>query len=179
MKIFFENHYWGQITYTPLLILCFCFCIARGAAISFTYTGAVQEFTVEPGSLLDVTICGAQGGNGGSTSLSRPNGSPGSCVSATITVPNAVSKLYIYVGGQPQPTPNFWSVSGGGWNGGGAGSCCYDAYRNTFYGTGGGGASDIRTSSSVDDRLIVAGGGGGSGSGCHESCGGSGYVYRW
>lgn len=103
---------------------------------TFSFTGALQTFTV-PAGVTSVTIetWGAQG-NGG-------NGGLGGYVKGDMAVsPGDV--LNIYVGGQ------------NGYNGGGAGYAA--VLRN------GGGASDVRVGgTALTDRVIVAGGGGGGG----------------
>ena len=153
-----------------LRLMIILFLLSEYAALTFDYTGAVQEFAVDPGSVLSVTVCGAQGGTGLHTL--QEDGIKGSCVVSNIVVPDGISNLYIYVGGHPNK--GDYQDANGGWNGGGNGECCYTPYSVTFYGGGGGGRSDIRTSTDVNDALIVAGGGGGSGAGCYRSCGAMG-----
>lgn len=103
--------------------------------VPFSYTGAVQTWTV-PSGVCNITIecwgAQGQGGNGGLGGYARG--------SLTVT-PGQV--LNIYVGGQ------------NGYNGGGAGHA--NTPRN------GGGASDVRINGqTLTDRIIVAGGGGAS-----------------
>ncbi|MEI6764873.1 MAG: glycine-rich protein [Bacteroidota bacterium] len=118
---------------------------------SFTYTGAVQTWTVPPCiASISIDAKGAQGGG--------PAGGKGGRAIATVTVTPG-STLYIYVGGQPTTRPGATS---GGFNGGGK-VMALPCGGSTSDGWGGGGASDVRTSVSLSDRLIVAAGGGGSG----------------
>ena len=125
------------------------------SSTTFSYTGAVQTYTVPTG----VTSIGfdVQGGSGG---LPDTSGAPGTAanggrVQGNLTVtPGQI--LYIYVGGKGAD----WTssiASSGGFNGGGLGGS---------FAACGGGASDIRTSASgtaYTGRLVVAGGGGGGG----------------
>ena len=114
----------------------------------FSYTGAVQTYTVPAGTESLVLECwGAQGGD-------ATYGGKGGYSVGELDNLNGITNLYVYVGEQPSSTT-------GGWNGGGG---------YTSYGTSGGGATDIslhnytyNTSSHYNDRLIVAGGGGGKG----------------
>lgn len=143
----------------------------------FTYTGGVQEITLQPGTYL-LEVWGAQGGN--------TEGGKGGYSSGTYTV-TTPTKLYVVVGGQGK---TGGSTSSGGYNGGG--------YTISTYGTGGGGATHIATSTgelkklanNKQSVLIVAGGGGGyagragrpggngggaSGTDGYNGCGGLGY----
>ncbi len=117
----------------------------------FSYTGAVQSFTVPYGvTSIEIDAYGARGGNTyNTTGLGQ-----GGRVQATMNVtPGQV--LNLYVGGQGASYAGFGSMLAGGWNGGGNGTI-------TGQGGGGGGASDIRIDgTSLADRVLVAGGGGG------------------
>ncbi|MGW2206421.1 PxKF domain-containing protein, partial [Streptomyces sp. NPDC001774] len=113
---------------------------------AFTFTGAVQQWTVPAGvTSIHVVADGAQGGQ---------DGGLGARVESDLTVaPGQV--LDIYAGGAGERAT-------GGFNGGGAGR---DIQGLAFSG-GGGGASDIRPSGGgAADRLLVAAGGGGSSGG--------------
>ena len=137
----------------------------------FSYTGAVQTFTV-PACVTSITIeaLGAQGHN---INL-------GGKAVATISVTPGET-LNIYVGGRYSGSNNEI----GGWNGGGS------SIRGT--GTGwsgaGGGASDVRRNPyGLSDRIIVAGGsgggggvGGGAGGGttCSDGVAGVGGAGEW
>ncbi len=111
-------------------------CLTGIAQTTFSYTGAVQTYTVPPGcTSIQIETWGAQGSGG--------NGGLGGYAKGTMTVtPGQV--LNVYVGGQT------------GYNGGGLGHAAVN--RN------GGGASDVRVSPyALADRVIVAGGGGAGG----------------
>ena len=130
-------------------------------AQTFTYTGAVQQFTVPPcvGSMT-ILAMGASGGTGGSGGSS---GSNGGLVRGVMTAtPGQV--MYFYVGGQG-------SVTAGGFNGGGAGGA-----SSSSQGAGGGGASDVRIGGTAfSNRILVAGaGGGGGGSSTYAPISGAG-----
>jgi hypothetical protein len=113
---------------------------------SYSYTGAVQTYTVPPGvSSITVDAQGAAGGAGG---LGGSGGLGGRLQGTFSVTPGDV--LYIYVGG-------VGGAPTAGYNGGGSGAGS---------GGGGGGASDIRINgTALTDRAIVAGGGGGGGQG--------------
>lgn len=110
-----------------------------GEVLIFSYTGAVQTLTLEPGTY-KFECWGAQGGKVAGAAQSLGGYAVGEVTFDTSKVVN------IYVGGAGA------SLSAG-WNGGG-----YGLY-------GGGGASDIRVDgNALTDRVIVAGAGAGSGS---------------
>jgi hypothetical protein len=132
------------------VVLLLAFALPAGAwadTASFSYTGAVQSWTVPAGvNSATFTLSGGSGadydpGYGGL-------GGNGARVTATLPVVPGES-LSIYVGGEGL----FGSVSGR-FGGGGAGN---------GNGAGGGGATDVRRGTSLADRLLVAGGGGGAG----------------
>ncbi len=103
---------------------------------TFSYTGAVQSFTV-PACVSTVTL-DVYGAQGTTTGLSPGNGGR---ARGDLAVTSG-QVLSVYVGGQ------------GGWNGGGVGQT----------GANGGGASDVRSGgTALANRVIVAGGGGGAG----------------
>ncbi|MBL0202617.1 MAG: hypothetical protein IPP81_21425 [Chitinophagaceae bacterium] len=126
---------------------------------TFTFTGAVQTFTVPAGiTSLTIDTYGAQGaqgasGNSNAGATSGGFGGRGSRATGTLAVtPGQV--LNIFVGGAA-------SAATGGFNGGGTGA-------NTA--GGGGGASDVRfPGATTADRIIVGAGGGGGGRGGCES----------
>ncbi|MFH1725561.1 MAG: Ig-like domain-containing protein [Elusimicrobiota bacterium] len=114
---------------------------------TFSYTGAVQEFTV-PGGVVSVTVTmwGAAGGGTGA------RGGAGGYSKGTIAVtPGEVLTIIVGGGG----TVQSYNAPGGWPNGGRGGST-----RGGYYGAGGGGRSSVVRGS---DDLIVAGGGGGGG----------------
>lgn len=138
---------------------------------TFTATGGEQSWPVPAGvTSVHVEVVGARGGDGAG---SGERGRPGTRVSADLTIPAGVTRLWVEVGqpgghGSDGAFPGF----GGGGEGGGG---------SPFNGGAGGGASDIRTCSlgspcdSAASRLVVAAGGGGGGGGCFAaSCAPSG-----
>ena len=139
----------------------YCDCATIPGSTTFSYTGAVQTFTVPCGvSTITIEAWGAQGGTNATTIV----GGAGGFASGDLAVIEG-DVLNIYVGGQ------------NGYNGGGNGgvtSGCSSADAGV-----GGGASDIRLNGSVlGDRIVVAAGGGGAGgnrvSGCGRGAGGGG-----
>ena len=135
-----------------------------GPAITFTYKGVAQTYTV-PAGVYSLTV-DAQGARGGSNHNKNPGGAGGRVVTTLAVTPNET--LTIYVGGQGGTAPSPGS-GGAGYNGGGQG--------NSANG-GGGGATDLRRSATVPstslaDRLVVAGGGGG-GAGNYQGGAGGG-----
>lgn len=131
--------------------------------ITFNYTGAVQTWSVPPGTeRIKIECFGATGGN--DTAIGGYGGySYGEYVFKT-----QIPTLYIYAGGAGVSGASGY---GGGWNGGG------NAGPSGSSG-GGGGASDVRIfgdgtwSNNLDKRIIVAGGGGGGGNGPSGGAGG-------
>ena len=146
--------------FTLILSLTASLTVVKGQVITFSYTGAMQTYTVPAGiTSINVSCWGAQGGSGalGNSSAGATIGGPGgngSKVAGTLAVtPGEV--LNIFVGGQGA-TPT------GGFNGGGNGGSANAG--------GGGGASDIRIGGTAEaNRVIVAPGGGGGGRGGCES----------
>ena len=124
----------------------------------FSYTGAVQTFTVPSDGTYKLEVWGAQGG-----SYSTYYGGAGGYSVGTVSL-SAGDVLYVYVGGQPTSSSSTSTTITGGFNGGG--QARVHAYSGTTtYCQAGGGASDIRIGQdSLYARVIVAGGGGGSAS---------------
>ncbi|MER7959884.1 PxKF domain-containing protein [Streptomyces sp. NPDC096030] len=120
---------------------------AAAGSQTFSFTGAVQGFTVPAGvTSLHIEADGAQGGQ---------NGGLGAHVVSDLAVTPG-QELDIYAGGAG-------GVVSGGFNGGGAG---HTDPGLAFHSGGGGGASDVRPAGgSLADRLLVAGAGGGSAGG--------------
>jgi hypothetical protein len=108
--------------------------------MSFSYTGAVQQYVVPAGVFaVEIEATGA-GGSAGPATSSKPPGAGGR-VTGTLAV-SPGQTLYVYVGGQSR------------WNGGGRGQS----------GSHGGDASDVRVGGTeLSHRVIVGGGGGGLG----------------
>ncbi len=132
----------GSVTITQLA------CIPSPIAVNFSYTGAVQTWTVPPGvTTVNINAWGAQGGI-----VFASNANNGGNAQGDLAVTPGET-LSIYVGGQGAGLTGGFNGGGGGVNGGGSG------------GSGGGGASDVRQGgAALADRKIVAGGGGGGGS---------------
>lgn len=121
--------------------------VATGAgAVSFIYTGVVQDYTIAYAGVYHVQASGAQGGGTfqNSTSYDPNKGNGGASVSANMTF-SAPAKVHVVVGGQ-----------------GGAGG-------NLNSGAGGGGGTFVVTDAYAP--LVVAGGGGGAGTGTSYSDG--------
>ena len=153
-----------NILRTLFFALCALAAIASNAQTTtiFSYTGAVQTFTVPPG--VTSVLVTAQGGSGGNNARVSMVDSPGhgGCVTATLAVtPGTV--LNIFVGQQGADATTSAGGAGGltaGTPSGGAGALGYSPYA----GGGGGGASDIRIGgTALSNRVIVAAGGGGAG----------------
>ncbi len=127
------------------------------AQTTFSYTGAVQYYTVPSGaSNLTVDILGAKGGDAWSGYGTGGGGARVQCIMAV--TPGQV--LNIYVGDAGVTATGAYLVLAGGWNGGGnSGGIDYPG--------SGGGASDIRIGgTALSNRVVVAGGGGGGGYSC-------------
>lgn len=143
---------------------------APNCVATFSYTGAVQTFTVPAGvtSIAFVVTAGSGGNAGPGTGGTNAGGSgttggTGGSVTGTLTVTPS-SSLNLYVGGAGSitglvtPTTRF----SGGFNGGGS-ALTYACNTSSRSGTGGG-ASDIRVGgTALANRVVVAGGGGGAG----------------
>ena len=139
-----------------LLGLCalLCFNGYCQATYTFTYTGAMQTFSIPAGvTAIAVDMQGATGGGNSSFGLAGAGGR-----TRAILPISSIDTLYIIVGGVGFPPDDIQGVSRGGFGGGG--DC--NAMKMIVRGNGGGGASDIRIGgSSLLNRKIVAGGGGG------------------
>ena len=139
----------------------------NGSVMNFDYTGSVQTATLAPGRY-KLECWGAEGGNG--TDSPNTNGKGGYSV-GVLTLSQTLN-IFIYAGGAGIATPSAsgWTITNGGFNGGG-----WTRSYNKSVGSGGGG-SDIRIGQdSLYSRVIVAGGGGGSGNGRGASGHGGGY----
>jgi len=136
--------------------------VFSGHSQTFSYTGAVQQVTLNPGSY-EIEMWGANGGGGFHTSLISNEGKGGySKGTLTVTTPTT---YYIYVGGKGQDAAavNVGDIHYGGWNGGGDSGQNNYTTLNQYRAGGGGGGTDIRTTQNTTyaNRLMVAGGGGG------------------
>ena len=140
---------------------------SNSSVMNFDYTGSVQTTTLTPGRY-KLECWGAEGGNG--TDYPNTNGKGGYSV-GVLTLSQTLN-IFIYAGGAGIATPSAseWTITNGGFNGGG-----WTRSYNKSVGSGGGG-SDIRIGQdSLYARVIVAGGGGGSGNGQGASGHGGGY----
>ena len=104
---------------------------------TFSFTGAPQQFTLQPGTYL-LECKGALGGLSKQLNSVRAYGG----VAYGILSLEEATTLYAYVGGNGEDVPDEQPTAGrGGWNGGGNGGIGSVGY---YGGAGGGGASDIR-----------------------------------
>jgi hypothetical protein len=148
---------------------------AAAQSVSFTYTGAVQTYTVPLGvGSITMQIAGAGGGGGGADENGAgAAGGNGATVTGTVLVQGG-SVLYIYVGGGGKQgyASNFGHTctssagAGGiasgtaGLTGGAGGQAGCSGWSG---GGGGGGAATVVTNSSGTVLLVAGGGGGGQG----------------
>ena len=144
--------------YKILFLLLTTWSINAQTTVNFSYTGAMQTWTV-PAGVTSINVV-ANGGFAFGLFSFIPGGMGGR-VSTTVAVTSG-NVLNIFVG---QVGSN--NGGGGGYNGGGN--------RGGNNATGGGGATDIRLNGiALSDRIVVAGGGGGVGTGVNGGRGGSG-----
>jgi hypothetical protein len=136
-------------------------CTGETCTVTFTYTGAEQQFSIPAGvTQLSIVALGGAGASGGTDPVIA--GGLGADVTGTVTVTPS-STLYVEVGGAGVN-------NAGGFNGGVSGDGPL----------GSGGASDVRTVSNSDSgttlasRLLVAGGGGSAGETFADTGGGVG-----
>lgn len=145
-----------------LIVLSVFFCSTVYSQVTtFTFTGAVQTYTVPAGvTAIQIECWGAQGGTGtGFDGVEGTGGLGGYSIGELAVTPGQV--LEVYVGGAGD------MFGPGGFNGGGQ--------AGTNYGAAGGGGSDVRvTPFGFGDRVIVAGGGGGGAFGSYGNPGGHG-----
>ena len=146
MSIFTYN---SSGSYTPT--------IKSGDIIECTYSGASLSISLS-GGIYKLECWGAQGGSYNTTYA----GGLGGYSTGILSIPDAITTLYVYVGGQGGSTGTSTTGSiAGGFNGGGNGYSSSTSYLCSA----GGGASDIRIGQdNLYARVIVAGGGGGAGS---------------
>ena len=167
-----------NLTLGVLVLLCsFILQTEAQTSVPFSYTGAVQTFTVPCGTyLLHIKAWGGGGSGGGSDSYIGAPGGGGGCVLTDVAVtPGQV--LTIIVGGGGGPGGNCAGSAPGGTGGWGNGTIGGGRGGNAGAsgcsggGGAGGGASAIYDGSTV--LFVAAGGGGGSGGG-NTSAGGAG-----
>jgi hypothetical protein len=147
-------------------------CYNHGLNQVFSYTGAMQTWTV-PAGVCTVTleVWGAEGGAGNSSSMP---GGLGGYATGTVNVTSG-QVINIFVGGKGIDNTNG---AAGGWNGGGVSAQGYTgcSAAGSLGGSGGGG-SDMRIGgTALTDRIIVAGGGGGGGNTASLRAGSGGGV---
>jgi hypothetical protein len=152
--------------------------VTDATAVTFSYTGTVQQYTV-PDGVASLTIVGI-GGSGGA---SRDSGGPGA--GAQITGSLAVQpgqQLLVSVGQSGGSASSHDTDPPGGWGGlganGGNGNAASDTLRT---GGAGGGATTIQLANADGTNpqtVLVAGGGGGEGgpSGDPDSVGFGGWA---
>ncbi len=158
-----------HLTLIAAIILAFGSTVYGQTTYTFSYTGAVQNWTVPAG--ITSVVVSAKGAMGGlnateysticsSTLPDRPG--YGACVVCTLSVVGG-QVLQVRVGGKggDASQPGCIAIAGtAGYNGGGAGAVGYGPYA----GGGGGGASDIQIPPyGLANRVVVAAGGGGAG----------------
>src|SRR4051794_12429064 len=144
---------------------------------TFAYTGSAQDFVVPQGvTSLRLTVDGAAGGDGESTSVNTPGGKGGhgGRIVETVIV-HAGQHLRIQPGGAgeaaaaPAGAGSGGAASGGASNGGSGGFG--DGNDTTTGGSGGGGGAasegDLLGNPAVgtDDQVLAGAGGGGGGGG--------------
>lgn len=142
-----------------------------GDAVTITYSGGIQQWTVPLTGLYRLQAYGAKGGDMPYSSAYYRGGSGGQGGFAEgYLILGKDDIIYVVVGGAGAYY-NRNARQAGGYNGGGAGSTATD-YP---YCTGGGATHIARVtgllstlSAKISDILIVAGGGGGAGSSMHE-----------
>ena len=137
---------------------------AAAPAATFTYTGAVQQYTV-PDGVTGLTVT-ASGGSGGTSDTAGPNRAPAAQVTGTLAVQPGQLVL-VSVGQQGAESGSHDSDPKGGWGGlganGGDGNAAADSLRT---GAAGGGATTVQlvaVDGSGPVTVLVAGGGGGDG----------------
>ncbi|MCC6371030.1 MAG: T9SS type A sorting domain-containing protein [Bacteroidia bacterium] len=151
-----KNYTVLKLCFLPALMIAFLAGNLSAQVIqTFTYTGAVQSFTV-PSCVNQITIT-AKGAQGGTNAANTVTGALGGMATGVLTVtPGNI--LNIYVGGI------------NGYNGGGAAGVCSGC--SSAGGGIGGGASDVRLNgTALANRIIVGAGGGGAGGDRVPSCG--------
>ncbi|MFI5095528.1 MAG: 2-hydroxycarboxylate transporter family protein, partial [Candidatus Acidiferrales bacterium] len=127
---------------------------------SFSYSGAVQSWTVPAGVYSITTNAGGAGGGDGNITCGY-GGSGGSSTGTLAVTPGTV---YYYVVGGAGSRAFFYGGTGAGGFGGGGGS-------SDTYAGGGGGMSWFSPHNTFDSSVILVAGGGGGGSDCGNTSG--------
>ena len=148
-------------------LLCstaFGLATAAQATTTFSYTGAIQTYTITATGIYDVTLAGGQGGpNNGS------GGGAGAFVRGDVSL-TAGTVLNIVVGGQGIDGHNYpgaWASSGGG------GTFLYTSGPTLLAVAGGGGGADLG-SANGQPGAVGAPGAGNGGAATIASTGGGG-----
>ena len=142
--------------------LFLCSSIVLGQAVTFNFTGAMQQYVVPAGVTgICYTVSGARG-NG--NVLNNMNGGLGGRVMGVLAVvPGQVLEICVGGGGIAS---NLGGFNGGANGGSSTGNCCPNSR-----GGGGGGASDIRVAPyGLANRVAVGAGGGGTGGNRVQGC---------
>ena len=135
-----------------------------GINVSFDYEGKASKISLLEGKY-KLEVWGAKGGDRGGTGTSEKGvGGLGGYSRGTLTLKEPET-VYIYVGGEGQPsnTEDGSTTSGGFPDGGCTKTGHYSSDYTSSPGTGGGSTSIRLKSDSQYSRVIVAGGGGGAG----------------
>jgi hypothetical protein len=153
----------SAITAALLCSAAFGLATSAQATTTFSYTGAMQTYTVATTGVYDITLAGGQGGAnwyGG--------GGLGAVVGGDVTL-TAGTTLDIVVGGQGingQSYPGAWASSGGG------GSFLLTSGGALLAVAGGGGGSDLGYGNGQPGTVGAPGGGNGGSSNAWDSGGG-------
>lgn len=168
-----------------------CMASLAQAQTTFSYTGALQTYTVPAGAGgVQIQAAGAGGGSGGND-LNGLGGAGGAGARATGTyyaAPGTVLNIYVGQGGQdantsqsPYSCPSGGGLStiGAGGLAGGAtgfagGSGGHPGCGGYSGGGAGGGAASVVATAPANVRLVVAGGGGGGQGGAWDTPGRAG-----
>jgi uncharacterized repeat protein (TIGR01451 family) len=154
--------------------------LASAQTTTYTYTGAVQSYTVPAGAAGVVIQAAGGGGGGGGSDEDGPgaSGGSGATVTGSYTIA-AGTPLSIYVGGGGGGgftshdghtcTSSAGTAGGSSGAGGFAGGAGGQAGCSGWSGGGGGGGGASVIASSSNTALIIAGGGGGGQGGSLDS----------
>ena len=148
-----------------------------GVSQTFSYTGAVQNFTVPTYCTMTVKAWGGGGGGGGRDNGNGAAGGGSAYSTASVTTATFGDILKIYVGqagDSGKSAANNTGGAGGGGFGYGSGGRGGQAggFGTSGAGAGGGGSSAVTNNAGTTFYLVAAGGGGGGGGG--QDAGGAG-----
>ncbi|MBI4178049.1 hypothetical protein HY522_01330 [bacterium] len=147
------------------------------ASQTFTFTGAVQNFTVPVSSALTIKAWGAGGGGGGFADANGGDGGGGAYATTTVLLTKGdVIQIYVGGGGDSGASSVANSDAGAGGFGYGSGGRGGKAggFGNSGSGGGGGGSSAVTNQSGTTFYLVAAGGGGGGGAATTNRVGAAG-----